>query len=793
MSSTTPGLGAVHPISGRQFLLGHTHLWPDTEIVVPFNRRISDATGAVIDPPVSPVLQGGYLIQNTLQKLEIRDLVHDTLVTGVKALWAAGPGGNTAQLHVLGQDPFSWLTSQTQTITTVTETGPWIWEQRFGWGPEEILTGDRRFFETIVTPDADTALITTFEPRLPTRVLQSAGFTLHFRLWDGTPLYVDECRLLIVSSLRLIYHYGEDFRPSGATVLWPVVGDLELIAVDLGLTSRTETISVSASPEYPLLVYAVRYREARTGSSTTSTHTVLQPGRYRLSLTGHTSATPPPGLPGSDPVDWSVTQDFEVDYPETLRSYVRHGTLGDNRVFTAEPGVAWNPTSHGMGFPAYRDYYPLVRFVVPYMHEIFPKITMRLTAAGGTTDWSVTPQPNPDGDNALPQISKDWIAAHGGAVPPDEEALIPDALAPLGPVTLSLWFQHPWEGFRKLDEWNGYVSRFNRFAEHVAWAGTCLQTVYDASGRSTLPACGTVYAAPSGGISKWLLDGNRIDNTINLLESPSGLEVATPSTGPRSLIGVAIGDVTGVQPDTYPTELTAPLADWALPSALDDLLHPLDANSGTDFCRFAQATGARFNADGGDPLLELGNTVLETTVEAVVDGAQRPYALWLRTPEPLDWRRVSASLEVRHVTGVERCPTGYAHRHPLDLGVECLPGPDASSAFLVGSLAGVRTRLPRGEYHLSLAFDSRLPGLPPLRPRPSVGATPEKVTLSFLQPFGQDWPLPPSHIPIPIHLIDEIRQWLPFPVPPEPWNRLIAGQIAPEEFLAEVQRQERQQ
>ena len=145
-----------------------------------------------------------------------------------------------------------------------------------------------------------------------------------------------------------------------------------------------------------------------------------------------------------------------------------------------------------------------------------------------------------------------------------------------------------------------------------------------------------------------------------------------------------------------------------------------------------------------------------TAVEAVVDSQGRPLALWVRMPEPVDWRRVSVQLRVQHVAQSGDCPTGYEKRDPLDFSIEILPSPDASSSFLVGSLAGHRTHLPRGEYTLTFTFDSELASLPRLRPTLAVGSVPEHVTMKFIQPSGERWPLPSTGIKIPAHLLDRL-------------------------------------
>jgi hypothetical protein len=165
--------------------------------------------------------------------------------------------------------------------------------------------------------------------------------------------------------------------------------------------------------------------------------------------------------------------------------------------------------------------------------------------------------------------------------------------------------------------------------------------------------------------------------------------------------------------------------------------------------------------------------VAETTVEAVADGQGRLYALWLRTPEPVDWRRVRLSLHVWHLVGSGSCATRYAHRKPLKLSVEALPGPDASSAFLVGSLADIRTRLPRGEYTLTLSFHPQESGLPRLEKSVAVGGTPEVVNLKFVHFDGPNWPLPSQDVSLPAGAAEALVSLLD--LPPQAIAELLAA------------------
>ncbi|MEI9902843.1 MAG: hypothetical protein WDN06_01830 [Asticcacaulis sp.] len=174
-----------------------------------------------------------------------------------------------------------------------------------------------------------------------------------------------------------------------------------------------------------------------------------------------------------------------------------------------------------------------------------------------------------------------------------------------------------------------------------------------------------------------------------------------------------------------------------------DCFAALDDTAPQRFARLADLSGIRFGRpEVQDRLDRLLVPAGQTELAALGDGTEQVLGLWLRTPEPVDWPRVTATLKVRHVEGASGCPAGYADRNPLLLDLDILPSPDFASAFLAGRFAGDRIYLPRGEYELTLRFDPAAPGLPRLYPAAVVGPAPETVVWRFIQPFGLNWPLP---------------------------------------------------
>jgi hypothetical protein len=777
---------AIHVISDVKWNLDVDKPWPDLELVVPFQARVTDGTGAIIGLPVSPVNQSGYNVEHKLTKLELFDLEHNAILPNVKGIWAVGPGGDNTQLHVLGTDPFAWLTADVNIAVSASSTPSKVVEAFFGYGLKEIIVADRAFGDLHVVPMAPPAILDPgFAPGVPTRVLRGNHIELRFKDAAGKATPVDEIVLFLISANERIH--GEPLKTSpvaNVTAVLPLgqlYGSLSLVGQYFGFSTPVTSFQFasSAAGGKELLVYAVRYREARQTASSKIEKMVLTPGRYRLTVEGKSTAVHeefsahPDIYPSAPEIDWHATQEFEVTYPASTRAYTYYTTLGDNRLFakqqhpwTTWTAAGWDPTLYGIGFPLYRHYRIVVRFLVSYIGEIFTAAPLKLRLgyeAGGEIIETIAPTATPDGSSSkLPQ-SQDWITANGGTVPPDAE-LVMSALAPkAGMCTLDVVLAHPAQGDIKLDEWTGYVSNFDDFRSHLAWPVSCLTVRYDASGRHVDPTCPTIH-------TPWHpwdvpLYGKAIG--IDSLPKPVAKLVVPWAADPLlPIVGVLHPE------EPYPTELTSPPLAWRLPSNLAGELGPLDAQAALRFARFAAASGARFG-DAADPLVGVDDPVLATTIEAVVDSANRPYALWMRTPEPVDWRRVTIALTISHVTPASGCPSGYAHRHELELAVGVLPNADGSGAFLTGSLAGVATRLPRGEYLLTLSFDPTAPGLPGLRPSVLVGAGPEVVKLRFIQPYGLDWPLPSSHGGIRLDLVELAMKYVLFD--PHIWEEAVVN------------------
>lgn len=732
-------LGALHPITGRQWEVTDERdnaIWPDCVIVVPFSARVKDATGKVVNDAAGTADQGGWTVTSELTELELHDLVEDNLVSGVTAVWTNAPdGSDTPALHVLGEDPFAWLSPHLDVpASTSVSTPPWL-EQGFGAGPPTTSMVPMRFGELVVEPDPELALLQPPIPWIVNRALNAPGARLRFGWASDAPLIVDGVRLGVLSAERMgIEQIGGGWKVVDHMAL-PGSYSLTVVEADLGGGTTSEVVN-----PWPGLVAFVRYRHAATTHHTPERIT-LKPGHYELRIKGHTNGDAPSGsgMQACEQVDWSLTGRFWVDHPPSLRPYVATSTVGDDRLFGRSAG--FDPTLPGVGFPAHRGYRTAVRFRVPYVREMFPSLWVSGDYDDGHSIGEDTPiGSDPDGKSSLPEASQAYKLAHGGTVAPDDE-VSPGATLDQGPAGLHLRHRLP-DGARvDLDTWAVIVSRFTGAGDHLAWDGTCVTRCFGPTGPVEQAACPTIA---STGFAK-LVQGHKLGRMHDVTEGLDLISLADVTAVVSGGLAGKLLDQTGpIIGGKLPDELTAAPADWVLETALAELTGALGEDAAQRFLLFLRRSGARLVAGAGPALQDVAEPVAQTVVDAVTDSDGRPLALWLRTPEPLDWRRAAATASIRHVEPAEGCPTGYARRRRLEAAVRVVPSVDGSQALLVLEFAGQPIRVPRGEVTLTLRYDSRAANLVPLRPRAALQGGVETVALTFLQPFGLSWPQPPS-------------------------------------------------
>jgi hypothetical protein len=773
---TTQGalpIGLLHPLTGRQWEVGEEEeaCWPDSVIVVPFSCRVVDETPdkvVEVGLPISSPIEGGYEVHHEMTALQVLHFPEGaefgTPIEDLKAVWQAGPGGDIAQLHIGGTDPFSWVAPHPGVIDNTSETPPRVVEQNFGTGDPESFISEKRFGEMIVEPIGETdQLITDFYPELPTRVMGGKNFKLKFKTHLNNPIEVEKIKLIFVCDPE---HVPDISMQTGILeqqmVLKSIYGHLELRAKTFKVDPASDNISIHILSDDPILLFSVRYQEADMVDCDLKDKLVFSPGTYQIKLAGESKAVysktdPDANLPDSSKVNWALSEVFNVEPPDTLRPYIDTTTIGDSRIFDIDSPPrepAWNPTMHGFGFPIYQHYHPSVRFKVPYIDKIFQKITMTIKyETGEEVKQQLTPKPNADGENYLPEMSIKWIQDHCGKWEHDQEVVMNPAFTKAGPAAVVLSVEDDLGNSTKLDDWACIVSIFNGFGDHLKWKEKSISVFYGPNGKYIGSNC-DLPQTKHYTIDRDKYLGNRIDPIIFLREQDTKTEETVTGKQRKSnilqqiqvdrdlIITDLLEDIKNTEiSEPRPEELGKPLAAWQLSSSLTQHLCELDTFTGARYAHFALETGVWFNNGSNDPLDGINDTVGTTSVEAIVDQHGRPYALWLRTPEPVDWRRVTSSLRIAHVKGSGACPDDYANRYPLLLDVGILPSPDGSSAFLIGSQAGYRTKLPKGIYTLRLKFKSKHSTLPNLKPISPIGEE-ETVILTFVQPAGLDWPLP---------------------------------------------------
>ena len=679
-------IGAVHSLSGKQWHLDSEPIWPDADIVVPFTEPVTDMTGTVVGVPITPRRAGIYELTHTLEQLTITDLDTGVAVSGMSAVWAGSTNGSGGQLHVLASDPFSWFSAQPAAARTSPQPAARRVEQRFGPGGAQPCPPGARFGFVVVNTAGE--LYDLLDPALATRVLRTESLQLLFETASGLPVEVTDVEVVVLS----------DVAPNASSP------DGVVTASDAGVLdrSRLRMFNLNVSTAAPVnavrltieksgfLSAAVRFTLAPPDPIGPARRTVLTPGRYRIALNGRsaaaTDATDAAGAPAPTPVGslWQAQQDFTVVRPPTLRPYLATSTLGDDRIFGSTS--SWNPTTHGIGFPAYRALRPALRMKSANTAAIFGGFSGRLVCNDGSTfDVPLTLRPLPEGESSLLPTAQAWITAHGGAVPADDEAIsmLDLQAAAAGPARLELRVDPA--AAQPLESWRCLLSRYPDVAAHLTPAPPVIRRLLTTAGPVDAPSC-------------------------------------PPLTSPH------------VIPPLGDDEFSSPPADWVPPPSILSYIGELDGTAAARFLALADTFGTRL----GSVTAVVGDTV----IDAVLDGIGRPMALWLLTPEPVDWRRLTVTAQLWHVAPDDGCPTGYAPRRPLALDLDVVPSVDGCAAFLVARLSGVPTCLPRGVLSLHYRYAAAAAGLATVRL--PADAPEQLVDYDLTLATGPAWPRPPA-------------------------------------------------
>ncbi len=732
---STSGLGLLHELSGKQWSFDREErgCWPDTIIAIPFSSRMyaQNTDIAILNNiMVKSTIEGGYTVTHTLKKLTLLD-GDGLIVKDINAVWVHGTGGDSdkvARLHIMGTNPYAWLNPHIDMNTIDSTQSVKIIDQFFGHAPryEKIEKGDQKIFNNIgIIPEFEDAELM----RLPIDPFETRSIKIEkFKLLFLHNIKVKRAILFFVAEKK---YENELFVVVNevtyqAEYISTINHEYILLSVTVEEATPMESLSVEAYKTNYLLLQGIRYYQIDAIPARVDCQKRILPvGKYTIKVEGESKAEHPIFLDVTLP--WGVEKEFKVIPPETLRPYIRSTTIGDSRIFGGEESP-WNPTTYGYGFPLYRAYIPMIRFKVPYMDKIFPELLLELQyeKTNETLVYRLHPQKETESENFLPEVSKKWEDRHCQEMLANQMLVLPE-LVEYGPAHLQILHEDPLSGEAKsLDRWACYISKFKSFRDHVTLHSTTINTLYYRNGKEKLYHCSPIRER-----EPYRVSNRRLDERVERYPHRLDLHRARDLRRVDDLILVTRKEYDEVPPN------------WGHSTGA----FVLNQESGLAFVHFAQNRNIRFNnLQSLDKLDGINDIARESKIELIADDLMRPYALWLRTPEPVDWRRVTARLTIQHLIEKGLCPHKHASRLSLNLDIKILPSPDASSAFLVGFFNHEAIMLPMGDYHLELEFNQQKADLPYLKAEASLSSPKERVILKFIQPSGQHWPTPPSKI-----------------------------------------------
>lgn len=712
-------LGALHTLSGVQFDIDDetSSIWPDCELALPFYKKLTDGTGKILSPPISSYKEGGVLVHHRLNQLVLFRINEtdgsEIEVPKLQGAWVVGPVGSdgdkstsTARLHFPANDPFRWL-DQFQDTSIETEALPPIGEEfDFGVGPAEF---------SVPRIDLPTIALTNLEPgmdllsdtslQLPLRVARISSASFEMQRTDGQPVGLLSRAVLTFASFD-----PEEFQSVASNrdlkvlsvVEQQVLNDRVLYFGRIEITEASGAdffdfnISFQRSVECVGGVYATDERCRATialyrvtlfsaAKITTSVEekAILQPGVYRIAAEGKSTwSARGKGKDGT----WGYSQKFRVTYPPTITPYVAYVTIGDERPYHLLGQRIWNPTPSGLGFPSYKGSKSSVVFRPDYFSKIYSELVLEFIE-GQSVVVPVTR--SQIGERFESASSAKWLLDAGGQYGTAEELLF-DAPIEQGVYELNVSFANALTGENfKLDSWSFERSGFFDVVGHLALAER-----YVRISRSTVAEVKAV-----GG------------SEVSDLDQSVVTEVPVPA-------------------------ISVP-ASWRLPPTYEPQHKRFEEQSALSFLRFVERSRIPISAVNGDPLYGIAERPDSTTIEAFTDRNGKPFCFWLRTPEPLDWRRLSAQLVVYATAKDPGGKDVLPNVAPLPLDVLFTPSPDGTAALLFARAGETYVRLPKGLYILNCSYSLKTDGLPHLRLKSNTMQESQEFEVKFYSEFGE--------------------------------------------------------
>jgi hypothetical protein len=492
------------------------------------------------------------------------------------------------------------------------------------------------------------------------RLSSRARFSLKTLGWIS-PYY----RAIVATALDLDVNAG----PTNPTTVVPIeFYDLRFIAREdveprIGITNATIVLSrvrrlaggfaewsglvtrLKAERELPLqingreqtfVLVAVGYVVDTAHDCEGAEETVLRPGIYKLYVKGRSVASFPNSPSTTN--DWSpIAKKFRVIAPRDLRPYLRYATNGDERIF----GIAykgWNPNPNGVGFGHYTLHRAVVRAKVGYLSKIFQ--TVWVSPSVEIAPFEIPVRACTDGTYAGNALSQEWQNTYGGVRLMEEEFAFDPPATP-GNHTVKILARRGGIELEQVDTWSYRVSRFTLPSEHLRPLTSLISRTYGPFGSRTIRS-GPVEIAAGGELGR-----------VNDAQLSAG---------------------------------------WALPRWIQFEGCLDDVDVGLSFLRIFDWIGL-FEADALPFEERLFTPPGVTEICLVMDTRESPAAFLFRTPEPVDWRRIT-------IDAVQ----GNHNRFNRRFLTKLVPAPDGCSCLVMLVSEKVAVRVPRGIYSFRVAY-----------------------------------------------------------------------------------------
>lgn len=660
---------------------------PDIAFDIPFQRIAGGVRNAVNFAAGDGVYtEGGINVVHNVTTIRIDRINEETGEVEeipVSSAWLGLADGashrRSARLAVPCANPFAWLNAYEYATPGSTELSQEAVFQTFGSGPNADIVpsgtgGDAVLRLGRLTLSAPRLFLRNFYRARPyDRALFVRQLAIAVEKDPATPgallaVRTYDLRFVGVAAPRVSGAEISGIAPTKVRNLAGGYSEWSVIAKRTGKASTTP-LQCTATDERPFTLVAIGYEIEWSQDFAAGKETVFEPGVYEITLQGTSDASR--AGKSADRTNWiGLKERFRVVAPNNLRPYLRYATHGDERLFS-RPSPAWNPNPYGLGFGHYKDHTGIARSRVGYLSKIFKTVWV----STGKNDRLVECRVLQSSDIAGTHLGKEWNSTHGGP-PAYEEEFSYDLPKVAGDYRFSVFaVRSPGGKPEKIDEWPYRVSQYNLPKDHL------------------LPK----------------------DAGIIRAYGPFGTKAMEPA-----LLTIDRADLSGL--------VDAKLAPgWGLPAWIQRETG-IGLNSGLNFLRLAEWSGL-FKAPPPVHAEKIVVPPAQTELCMLCDTDLRPAGLILRTPEPVDWRRVEVIVYCRGTKGWDQRFT------------TCLtPSMDGTSCVITLLAEGVAVRIPAGDLAVDLTFRYVVDGLPSLVHGIDSSSKSETLLFAFSQPLGRTWP-----------------------------------------------------